>query len=333
MGAGALWSPDMPELRLGVPVEKGGLKTLESVGDRQLATPQPVRIGWTEGRIMSPRPRRCHLRQLRGRTVKRVRRAHVTLLGVDCSDVEWEEVCSLSTDLCVRHATMVAAALGHTGWVPRVAVVCLGASCQSERLPAPLGHDREVSAGSWFPQYRLARHTFGRGVRVRSNVFHELTHALFDLMSDFFPYPRVLGEGFACVMEHFFREAPRPGMSDSMDLLGAGRIAAGSFLPQVLFNIRDALAMDGQPLLQSVTHKDRQGYQRLALTGVWLVLWLSKLAEQLPACRRIMCVLRERHLTQPAEIYGFLQECTGMNADAMEQSLHVFARTLKLVRT
>jgi hypothetical protein len=276
-----------------------------------------IRLTWLDRMLLVPR-----LRSRMG--VCPFKRAYVKLYTVEGSPEELAEVELIDAAQILRLGTGMQHYLDVTGSLPRIRVLCFGSHADLRETPRGIRHWASCAFGGgvWLREMRAAIALFGRGNPIRRIVIHELTHALLDLLTNGFPYPIAVAEGFARRAEFLLPD--HAGMIEwkrqSADRNHRGRI-----------RLNDCQCMSIKQLLffDAAKHwrHDMSAFRQMVDLSLWLNVYLFKLSDKRRLLGRMLPELRLQNVRTPEGVYLWLQEASGMGEQELEESFHCFCTT------
>lgn len=276
-----------------------------------------MRWEWLDRVLLMPRLRAAM-------DVRAFKRAYTRLYAIACSPEESAQVEVVDGSQIMRLGTGLQHYLDVAGPIPSVRVLCFGASAPLDRVPPVIRHwtAEPFGAGVWLPELRVAIALFEDGNPIRRIVIHELTHALLDLLTDAFPYPLAIAEGFARRAEFLLPD--RTGTVE-WERQSADRTRKGGE------HLDDSQCMSIEDLLlfDAAKHwrQNAAAFVQMTDLSLWLNVYLFKLSVQYPLLKRVLPELRLKNIKTPEGVYSWLQEVSGMDAGALEDGFHRFCIT------
>ncbi|MCH7720968.1 MAG: hypothetical protein IH988_08270 [Planctomycetes bacterium] len=204
--------------------------------------------------------------------------------------------------------------VGFGGRVPGVRVLCFGSQVNFHDIPIELRNaiGNSPQLGIWLTSRKCAVIFCGGGFHERLVILHELTHALLDVLTNGFPYPLVIQEGYARVMECII-----PARIGSDSGQAERRRKSGFLLQSELLGIEELLK----------ARWTAESGNRLIMLSFWLNVYLSKFP---PGGRIVRCMLKElweHDLRSPSEVYAWILGACRVNGNTAEQGFREFCMT------
>lgn len=245
------------------------------------------------------------------------------LHAVTCSDIEIacvRRACDRQVDSLSQR---VRSWLEAEEAAPPVDILYLGRTASLSRLnilyPAAL---RDRFGGLWDPCMGLVVISEDKS-SLECVLAHQLTHAYIDMLSDGYPFPLVLEEGFA----ELAGRAANGGMCGKEDQcpmfdhdLSAHRLDERQFVgARRLLELYDAFYCPDSC----------EAHARLVAYGLWLMAFVGNRGRELDQrlAPRILATIRQRDLRAPANIYAWLLEVLSMTEQELEQRFERFCTT------
>lgn len=256
--------------------------------------------------------------------VRAMPRAYATLYAIDCSPQESAQLATIGSSQLVRLGTGMQCYLEVTRPIPRVRVLCFGASSRLQKVPPVIRHwtGEPFGGGVWLRELRAALALFEGGNPIRRIVIHELAHALLDVLTDGFPYPLCIVEGFARRAEFL--------LPDDAGVIEWERQCTDSTVTDTGC-LNDSQCMSVKELLffdpAKYWRHDVEAFLRMTNLSFWMNVYLFKLSDQRPGLARILRELRVENVRTPEGVYGWLQQASRMQEDQLEESFHSFCTT------
>jgi len=123
------------------------------------------------------------------------------LYALDCSPDEIGELAQLDWGRIADLANVLRYEVGATIAEPRIRVLCFGRDAKTQLAPPSISCMLEIGHTCfWHRGLGAAITSFRDGDPILVQIMHELTHALLDELSEWFPYPFAVEEGFARLM-------------------------------------------------------------------------------------------------------------------------------------
>ncbi len=258
-------------------------------------------------------------------TVRRL--PHATVYGLDCSPEETAELEAVDGHDIVDLLNAIRFEVGQTRTQPFVRVLCFGRNARTERVPWPISQYLKVGhAWVWVRKVNAAVMMFNDNDSARNYILHELGHAFIDQLTDTFPYPYALEEGFVGLVCNYLWPLPH---------LEAAADRASYCHPESWRGLDDADVIPIRELLlyrteesqfprEDKTAEEFARLQHVATLSRWLVSYLCWLGWHRPIVRRILREARERQLHDPRAIYEWLLHKSEMSEQELEKSFYLF---------
>lgn len=259
--------------------------------------------------------------------VRAFRRSYATLYAIDCSAEECSRLATIQTSELERLGSGIQYYLDVAGVIPRIRVLCFGVSARHENAPPAIKQwtIKPFGGGVWVRELRAALALFEGGNPIRRIVIHEVAHALLDLLTDTFPYPLAIVEGFARRGEFLL---PDQAGKIEWERQSTDRIRrrAGHLSDSQCMSIKELLVFDAAKHWR----QNMGAFLRMTDLSFWLNVYLFKLSKQCPVTKRILSELRLKNITTPEGVYQWLQETSGMKEAVLEASFRSFCTTERL---
>lgn len=207
--------------------------------------------------------------------------------------------------------------------LPYLRVLCFGRSVDYRNAPPRVARclDPDRGYGVWIREMRAAVAILNDTMPIRNVVLHELTHGLLDLLTDGFPYPMAIQEGFARAMEYIIHDDIPSGKPNDLVDTEATRQRR---------HLQSAYCLTVRELLldpHRYWRKDSCQLERMTNLSFWLNVYLFRLAKKHPRAKRILSELLSRNIRTPEGVYEWMQEVVHMRADQLEDSFCRFCTT------
>lgn len=254
-------------------------------------------------------------------------RGCANLYAVECSADEMDELKRVDAHLLVDLANALRYEVGVSAADPLIRVLCFGRGARTELISQPIR--LSLASGStcfWMTEFRTAITTFRDGHPILGQLLHEVTHGLLAELSNRFPYPYAVEEGFARLASDWVALDPH----DAVDLT---HHLNGHWFP--VGSVDDSQCVSIKQLLQfrpyddlPVGEEDRRQYLselgRASNASVWLIAYLALLGRHRPTVRRILREVREKNIRSPGAIYEWLLHVSGMTPEALERGFRLY---------
>jgi hypothetical protein len=250
--------------------------------------------------------------------VQVVRKAHARLYAVDCSSEELAELESIQEWTIVEAGKIVRRALSTLAPVRRLRVVCLGRAARPAGMPVEVRRFLDHGAwGTWYPRSNTGMVRFISDERIDRPLLHELAHGVLDSLTGGFPYPYAVGEG----------------LSRFVDASLTGKLGHNPHLWKTGSVPRQCCWADSEcmPIVELLSYRpaypqpdDLTFQARVSIFSLWLYAYLLRLASFRPAVRRMFVDLWKKRIYTPDGVYSWLQEASGVDAGALEESFRQF---------
>lgn len=272
------------------------------------------RLRWVDRALLVPK--------LRVRmAVRGFKREYASLYAVHCSALELGEVEAITTTEILRLGRGMQHYVGVSRPIPRIRVFCFGTNARLEITPRAIREwaGKPFGRGVWLQEMRAAIALFDPNEPIRQVVIHELAHGLLDVLSNDFPYPITIAEGFARRAEYLVRDSKGltewERVSESESQQTARHMRNEHFM-----TVRDLLYFDPKEYWR----RDMKAFSRMTNASFWLNIFLSRVSRQSPDVGRMLSELRLSNVRTPEGVYSWLQEASGMRADRLEDKFHRF---------
>ena len=255
---------------------------------------------------------------------------YLRLYGVECSEHETEQLRNITGENLDRLGSAMQKYVGVGGRIPFIRALCFGRS--APLTDARIGIDswmaRPFSQGCWVSEMRSAIALFSGEISIERVLTHELVHGLLDVLSNGFPYPIAIQEGFARVAEYFLCHDSL-SVNRAKDELEKTPQATSSLTDAQFMSIRDLLFFDTDKHWSS---RDMLSFVRMTHMGFWMNSFCARCPPDRPILGRILRELRLGQHTNPADVYSWLQGALRMNASDLEDAFRAYCMTAKVPR-
>lgn len=208
--------------------------------------------------------------------------------------------------------------------VPRIWILCVGQG--APELPLQFNKGNAVAhQGVWLRELVTTIAYFNREAPIERIVAHEVGHALLDLLTHGFPFPRVVHEGVARTCEYYFggwqegitRNSIHAGFVRSPEESNGSRGPRSVFVdPSRHVSIRELLEFNAGAQfgnkIESFTH--------LTDLSFWLFGFLFELSRVHPRVMNILYEPRVANMSAPLSLYRWLLEVTELSSYELELS-------------
>lgn len=249
------------------------------------------------------------------------RRAYVRLYAINCRAEELAQVNNIETSQLITLAETLQRWLHITGAIPPVRVFFFGRDTKHEDTPKPIRGFlfSSMGYGAWLCQIGTIVILFHDRVPVRRILLHELTHALLDLLTNGFQYPRAIEEGYARLMEYHIK-----GNDSDIERekhLGDYGSGKGGYLTDPEFmSIRELLFFD---VVKHWNKGDAPAFYRMVKAAFWLNTYLAKLKHQCgPIVEKMLAELKSRNITTPENVYQWIKQTCAMEEVELERGFY-----------
>ena len=252
------------------------------------------------------------------------KRAYAKVFAVECSREELAAVEMITAAEILRLGTGMQRYVDVGGRIPRILVFCFGSSAQRQKAPPGISDwvKEPFGQGAWLREMRAAIALFGREIPIRQIVVHELTHGLLDVLTDGFPYPIALKEGFARRAEYLLPDDAGnvKWERESLDQTRGDRR---------YWNAGDCVSIKDLVFFDVSEHwgQNMGAFLRMTEGSFWLNAYLFKVAKAHPRLKGILGELRLNNVRTAEGVYLWLQEVSGMGEEKLEESFHRFCTT------
>jgi len=248
-------------------------------------------------------------------------RAYTVVYAVDCSPEEQGESAAIKEAELLRLCRGMEVYCGNYVQFARIRVLCIGRNARVDRAPAWIQGwlNEPFGGGVWLRELNAALVFFQDNVPIRRIVLHELSHALLDRLTNGFPYPIAIQEGFARRAEYFVPS--ESGVSEWQRSSEAGAQAIRCLESRTgWMSIKDLLLFDAHLHWR----RDMSAFARMTGWAFWLNLYLETLGSEASVLKAILPQLRKCNVQTPIGVYEWLQEATGMSETALESAFLEF---------
>ena|GEM_PF-4424564 len=260
------------------------------------------------------------------RRVQRLRIGFVRSYMVGCSPAELAELSQIDSSQIARLGARILGLLGLTRGVPPIRLLCLGGAVGDRDVPRLIRecfhpsvsvNDPQQYTGLWIPKLRSAVIRWSENDPIQRTMVHELTHALLTTLSDGFPYPTAISEGFARQSEYLFCcKADRSSICRSH----CGSASDGCLLDSEFMSVRDLIFLD----VTGFTPESPSCFAKVRRSALWLNVFLGFIAPYSPKLSRVLEELWLDDLRTPQAVYDWLLASTGMGEQKLESHFHLF---------
>lgn len=285
----------------------------QAVKRRQAGTLPRLRLGLDRVLLVPRLSLRVRLR--------RSRRAFAVLYAVDCQREEEQELNEIDQAMLLHLADVARQGLGGSASLPTIRIFCLGRHVRWASLPSSIrrAFERNMPCGKWLRSLRVGLVRCQQAYSVRHAVAHEAAHGLMDLMTGGFDYLPALEEGFASHVAHAIctkgRRYRTTGRSHDPSASVAQR---PTVLKSRFMSLHETLAF--RPSCQT----DKAMLYRFVVMSAWLYSYVRLLSIRRPRLRRLLIEARIRNLTNPHEVFDWLQEVTGWTMADLEKGFRYY---------
>lgn len=211
---------------------------------------------------------------------------------------------------------------------PKINVLCFGSSADLKKAPPEIRSHFESAAigGVWLSRIRCVVILFGRVKSIRKVVLHELTHAYLDLLTDGFPFPRAIAEGFARRAEYLIPDGNGETEWRRTEHAPESTRRRTFWPDESLLSMRELISSE----TVEGPHWTPSDALRLTELSFWLNVFVFRLGHQRPILRSILRQIRERDLRAPEEVYAWIVDASGLSAEELEGRFYRFCTTGEL---
>lgn len=244
-----------------------------------------------------------------------LRCSFLRLYAIECSRQEVAQLmCVESRDLD-RLAHIARKLTGSCRRLQPVELYCFGSAAPSEKVGSVLPRfaDGTLMRAAWSWESRLGALRFVEGLPVQQVILHEVAHALLDGLTDGFPYPLAILEGYADLMESMILAGEGRGSENRRKRRGTldGKCPAGECT-----SLRDLLQYSEATQVAAATHTS------LALRASWLIGYVGYRSQDV--LRRMLRDLREDGASTPLSVYAWLAKQLRMSSEMLEQDFRSY---------
>jgi hypothetical protein len=256
--------------------------------------------------------------------VNTARRAFVRIFAIECSPDELDQLDRIDGTQITELGNLVRYWLGMLRPLPYVRALWFGRAARRDLAPRRIRQFLSAMprCGAWAHDIRaIIIPPLPGGASPGGLLIHEVTHALLDLLTAHFPYPRGISEGFAEYMVSSVGVRTYDGRAEgySLNWQKPGR---GSMDDPPFMSIRDILTFDAR----EHWGLDPDAFTRMTWASSWLYAYLLARGRQRPRLPWILRELRLKNVTGPEAVYCWLQEASGMEANALEDDFTRYCR-------
>jgi len=253
--------------------------------------------------------------------VRKLKRGYATIYAVTCSPTELAELSRIRSGEIANLAAGIQHYLDTNEELPRIRVLCFGSCAALENTPQELSQwlCNTTARGAWLRRLCTAVARFTPATPIRRIIVHELTHALLDLLTNGFPYPVAIAEGFARRAEYLLPN--KRGMTEWQQQSSHQQKGHRANLTDDEFmSVRELLCFDARARWTS----DRASFLGMTNVSFWLNVYLFKLSGKHPILKRILPELRLRCITTGEGVYSWLQEACSIDHAELEDGFYRF---------